>query len=71
MQVTIRKNEYDEYECPTAFVFHNRREVAAEIYYTDDLEDGKSTVRLAMQDDPEEITFRVRRGTYGEQQVDG
>jgi len=70
MLVTIRKNEYDEYECPTAFVFHNRREVAAEIYYTDDIEDGKATVRhqLAADGNPDKITFRVRRGTYGEQQ---
>ena len=59
---TIRKNEYDEYEVPTAFVFHNRREVAAEIYYTDDKQDAIDTAKFAHRDD---VAITWRRGTYG------
>jgi hypothetical protein len=53
-KVTIKKNDYDEYELPT--------EVGTEaIYYTDDKDDAIGTAKLILGDDVE-ITFR--RGTY-------
>jgi len=58
--ITILKNEFDEYEVPTSFVFHNRREVVAEIYYTDDKADAISTCLFEHGD----VMFKFRSGTF-------
>lgn len=61
--IAIRKNDYDEYEVPAEFVFHNRREVAAEIYYTDDKDDAIGTAKMIHGAD---VVCKFKRGTYGE-----
>lgn len=61
--ILIKKNEYDEFEVPTEFVFSNRREVAAEIYYTDDKHDAIDTAKMIHGVD---VVCKFKRGTYGE-----
>lgn len=52
-KITIRRNEFDEYEVPTPDVDH--------IYYTDDKDDAIGTA-IAFHGTDVEITHR--RGTY-------
>lgn len=62
MKVTIRKNDYDEYELPTQF--RDRGSLPKKpcaIYYTDDKDDAIGTAKMILGADVE-CTFK--RGTY-------
>lgn len=53
MKITIRKNDYDEYEVPTPS--------ADELYFTDDKDDAIGTAKLILGDD---VEIRFAKGTY-------
>lgn len=62
MNVTIRKNEYDEYEVPTQF--RDRGSLPKKpcaIYYTDDKDDAIGTARMILGAD---VVCTFKRGTY-------
>jgi hypothetical protein len=68
-KVTIKRNEFDEYEVPTAFRFipgrgPGRGEVPIEsaIYFTSDRDDAIATAQAAFL--PETIVVLIKRGTY-------
>lgn len=62
MNITIKRNEHDEFEVPTAFRDRGslpKRPCA--IYYTDDKDDAIGTARYHYGDD---VVIRHARGTY-------
>jgi len=59
--VTIRKNDLDEYEVPTAHIGRAYSTRPTSIYYTDDKDDAISTARYHYGT---ETKIVVRRGTY-------
>jgi hypothetical protein len=63
--ITIKRNEYDEYEVPTLTSADEQ-----DIYFTDDKQDAIGTAHLIWDKYQEEddqydgIEIRIRRGTY-------
>ncbi len=59
--VTIRQNEFDEFEVPTAFMGRAYITRPTSIYYTDDKDDAIGTAQYHFGSDTKIV---VRRGTY-------
>jgi len=62
MKITIRKNDYDEYEVPTQF--RDRGSLPKKpcaIYYTDDKDDAIGTAQMILGAD---VVCTFKRGTY-------
>jgi len=61
MRVIIKRNDYDEFEVPTAPAGAEAQEFADGIYYADDRDDAIDTARFTFGAD---VDIVVRRGTY-------
>lgn len=62
MKVTIKRNDYDEFELPTEFRDRGslpKRPCA--IYYTDDKDDAIGTAKMILGAD---VEIRFAKGTY-------
>jgi hypothetical protein len=66
MKITIKRNDYDEYEVPTGSIRVGGQAVSPRpdsIYFTDDKDDAEGTARYHHGDD---VVIRHARGTYQE-----